>query len=132
MFSNRMTSIIHVFISVGIKKGVVAVPSRFTVDTKNAGPGDLSVAVEGPSKVDIDCVDNGDGTCEVTYVPVEAGSSFFISSSFIYARDSIFGFSSNLIANCCFVRTNIKNTDSGILTWDELSKVEKVELKGLA
>ncbi|XP_066922248.1 filamin-A-like isoform X11 [Clytia hemisphaerica] len=57
----------------GIKKGVVAVPSRFTVDTKNAGPGDLSVAVEGPSKVDIDCVDNGDGTCEVTYVPVEAG-----------------------------------------------------------
>ncbi|XP_057297037.1 filamin-B-like isoform X3 [Hydractinia symbiolongicarpus] len=57
----------------GIKKGVVAVPSRFTVDTKNAGPGDLSVAVEGPSKVDIECVDNGDGTCEVTYVPVEAG-----------------------------------------------------------
>ena len=60
----------------GIKKGVVAVPSRFTVDTKNAGPGDLSVAVEGPSKVDIDCVDNGDGTCEVTYVPVEAGLCF--------------------------------------------------------
>lgn len=60
----------------GIKKGVVAVPSRFTVDTKNAGPGDLSVAVEGPSKVDIDCVDNGDGTCEVTYVPVEAGLFF--------------------------------------------------------
>lgn len=56
-----------------MKKGVVAVPSRFTVDTKNAGPGDLSVAVEGPSKVDIECVDNGDGTCEVTYVPVEPG-----------------------------------------------------------
>lgn len=51
-------------------------PSRFTVDTKNAGPGDLSVAVEGPSKVDIDCVDNGDGTCDVTYVPVEPGESF--------------------------------------------------------
>lgn len=56
-----------------MKKGVVAVPSRFTVDTKNAGPGDLSVAVEGPSKVDIECIDNGDGTCEVTYVPVEPG-----------------------------------------------------------
>ena len=67
--------------SIGIKKGVVAVPSRFTVDTKNAGPGDLSVAVEGPSKVDIDCVDNGDGTCEVTYVPVEAGSFFCICFS---------------------------------------------------
>ena len=63
----------------GIKKGVVAVPARFTVDTKNAGPGDLSVAVEGPSKVDIDCVDNGDGTCEVTYVPVEPGMDYFIS-----------------------------------------------------
>ena len=35
------------------------------------------MAVEGPSKVDIDCVDNGDGTCEVTYVPVEAGMLFF-------------------------------------------------------
>ena len=61
----------------GIKKGVVAVPSRFIVDTKNAGPGDLSVAVEGPSKVDIECIDNHDGTCEVTYVPVEAGIKTF-------------------------------------------------------
>ena len=68
---------LHSIHFLGIKKGVVAVPSRFTVDTKNAGPGDLSVAVEGPSKVDIDCVDNGDGTCEVTYVPVEAGMLFF-------------------------------------------------------
>ena len=65
------------YVILGIKKGVVAVPSRFTVDTKNAGPGDLSVAVEGPSKVDIECVDNGDGTCEVTYVPVEAGKMNF-------------------------------------------------------
>ena len=69
----------------GIKKGIVAIPSRFTVDTKNAGPGDLSVAVEGPSKVDIECIDNGDGTCEVTYVPVEPGNSlasFFTSRLF--------------------------------------------------
>ncbi|XP_065679926.1 filamin-B isoform X2 [Hydra vulgaris] len=57
----------------GTKKGIVAVPARFTIDTKNAGPGDLSVAVEGPSKADIECVDNHDGTCEVTYIPVEEG-----------------------------------------------------------
>ena len=62
----------------GIKKGIVAVPSRITVDKKNTGPGDLSVAVEGPSKVDIDCLDSGDGTCEVTNVPFEPGTILLV------------------------------------------------------
>lgn len=35
--------------------------------------GGLSVAVEGPSRADITCQDNKDGTCSVTYLPVLPG-----------------------------------------------------------
>lgn len=36
-------------------------------------PGGLSLAIEGPSKADISCVDNQDGTCTVSYLPVLPG-----------------------------------------------------------
>lgn len=35
--------------------------------------GGLSLAVEGPSKAEIQCVDNKDGTCSVTYMPTTPG-----------------------------------------------------------
>lgn len=35
--------------------------------------GGLSLAVEGPSKAEINCKDNGDGTCKVTYLPTVPG-----------------------------------------------------------
>ena len=38
-----------------------------------ASPGGLSLAIEGPSKADISCVDNQDGTCTVSYLPVLPG-----------------------------------------------------------
>ena len=31
------------------------------------------MAVEGPSKAEMKCVDNGDGTCGVSYVPTVPG-----------------------------------------------------------
>ena len=31
------------------------------------------MAVEGPSKAEINCVDNKDGTCSVTYLPTATG-----------------------------------------------------------
>lgn len=46
---------------------------RFTVITRDAGPGGLAVAVEGPAKAEIQCHDNGDGSCDITWFPVEAG-----------------------------------------------------------
>lgn len=52
-------------------------PCDFTVVTKDAGPGGLSLAVEGPSKAEIQCVDNGDGSCSVSYVPKEPGTFCF-------------------------------------------------------
>lgn len=60
------------FIS-GLKKGYVNKPNAFVIDTRGAGPGDLSLAVEGPSKVDVECIDNGDGTVTATYIPREPG-----------------------------------------------------------
>ena len=35
--------------------------------------GGLSLAVEGPSKTEIKCVDNQDGTCTVSYMPTVPG-----------------------------------------------------------
>lgn len=38
------------------------------------GYGGLSLSIEGPSKADIDCQDNEDGSCRVTYRPTEPGN----------------------------------------------------------
>ena len=38
------------------------------------GFGGLSLSVEGPSKADIQCDDNTDGTCQVKYTPTEPGN----------------------------------------------------------
>lgn len=35
--------------------------------------GGLDLAIEGPSKAEINCVDNKDGTCTVTYLPTIPG-----------------------------------------------------------
>lgn len=37
------------------------------------GIGGLDLAVEGPSKAEIGCIDNKDGTCTVTYLPTLPG-----------------------------------------------------------
>ncbi|XP_058717511.1 filamin-A isoform X1 [Poecile atricapillus] len=57
----------------GLSHGTVNRPATFTVNTKDAGEGGLSLAVEGPSKAEISCQDNGDGTCSVSYLPVLPG-----------------------------------------------------------
>ena len=48
-------------------------PAEFTVETKGAGAGGLSLAIEGPSEAKLTCKDHGDGTCSVKYTPVEPG-----------------------------------------------------------
>ena len=47
--------------------------SEFTVNTRDAGYGGLGLSIEGPSKAEINCVDNEDGTCTVDFVPTEPG-----------------------------------------------------------
>ncbi|CAB1413283.1 unnamed protein product [Pleuronectes platessa] len=57
----------------GLSHGTVNRPSTFTIVTKDAGEGGLSLAVEGPSKAEISCKDNKDGTCTVSYLPTAPG-----------------------------------------------------------
>ena len=56
-----------------LREGRTQQDNTFTVDTKNAGYGGLSLSVEGPSKAEIKCKDNEDGTLEVSYKPTEPG-----------------------------------------------------------
>ncbi|XP_059218761.1 filamin-A isoform X3 [Stomoxys calcitrans] len=57
----------------GLEKGLVGQPAEFMIDTRGAGQGGLGVTVEGPCEAAINCRDNGDGTCNVAYLPTEAG-----------------------------------------------------------
>uniref|UniRef100_A0A8C6YY22 Uncharacterized protein n=1 Tax=Nothoprocta perdicaria TaxID=30464 RepID=A0A8C6YY22_NOTPE len=57
----------------GLIHGTVNKPATFTVNTKDAGEGGLSLAVEGPSKAELSCTDNQDGSCSVSYLPVLPG-----------------------------------------------------------
>ncbi|MED6241044.1 hypothetical protein ATANTOWER_018906, partial [Ataeniobius toweri] len=57
----------------GLKGGLVTNPAEFTIDTKGAGTGGLGLTVEGPTEAKIECSDNGDGTCSVSYLPTEPG-----------------------------------------------------------
>ncbi|KAK1901828.1 hypothetical protein KUDE01_004793, partial [Dissostichus eleginoides] len=55
------------------KGGLVGNPAEFSIDTKGAGTGGLGLTVEGPTEAKIECSDNGDGTCSVSYLPTEPG-----------------------------------------------------------
>lgn len=57
----------------GLERGIVGMPAEFRIDTRGAGQGGLGVTVEGPCEAAINCRDNGDGTCNVAYLPTEVG-----------------------------------------------------------
>lgn len=57
----------------GISSGKTHVENNFVIDTRNAGYGGLSLSIEGPSKAEIKCLDQVDGTLSISYVPTEPG-----------------------------------------------------------
>ncbi|RXG52936.1 Filamin-A, partial [Armadillidium vulgare] len=57
----------------GYKQGKTQQENFFTIDTRDAGYGGLSLSIEGPSKADIKCKDNEDGTLTIGYKPTEPG-----------------------------------------------------------
>ena len=57
----------------GLSYGICGEPCEFRIVTKDAGTGGLAVAVEGPSKAEIQCRDNKNGTCDVVYYPTVPG-----------------------------------------------------------
>ncbi|XP_055906888.1 filamin-A isoform X5 [Eupeodes corollae] len=57
----------------GLEKGFTNKNNKFTVETKGAGTGGLSLAIEGPSEAKMSCIDNRDGSCDVEYVATDPG-----------------------------------------------------------
>lgn len=56
-----------------LEEGKTQVENTFSVDTRNAGHGGLSLSIEGPSKAEINCTDKLDGTLNISYKPTEPG-----------------------------------------------------------
>ncbi|KAL6482814.1 hypothetical protein MHYP_G00076860 [Metynnis hypsauchen] len=57
----------------GLRGGLLGQFAEFTIDTREAGSGRLTVTMEGPCQVTLQCMDNEDGTCAVFYLPAEHG-----------------------------------------------------------
>lgn len=57
----------------GLEKGVLNKLNNFVIETKGAGTGGLSLAIEGPSEAKMTCKDNRDGSCNVEYIPTNSG-----------------------------------------------------------
>ena len=57
----------------GLERGIQGQPSDFNVWTREAGHGSLAIAVEGPSKAEVEFKDRKDGSCHVSYVVEEPG-----------------------------------------------------------
>ena len=57
----------------GLEKGFVNQNNEFKIETKGAGEGGLGLIIEGPSETQIEYKDNGDGSCDVTYLPPDSG-----------------------------------------------------------
>lgn len=53
-----------------------------------SGYGGLSLSIEGPSKAEIECRDNYDGTCQVSYTPNEPGT-YMVNIK--YANEHVLG-----------------------------------------
>uniref|UniRef100_W8AXR0 Filamin-A n=2 Tax=Ceratitis capitata TaxID=7213 RepID=W8AXR0_CERCA len=57
----------------GLDKGLTNQQNKFTVETRGAGNGGLSLAIEGPSEAKMTCTDNRDGSCDVDYIATDPG-----------------------------------------------------------
>jgi len=56
-----------------VDTGDLSIEDEFNIYTREAGAGGLSIAVEGPSKAEVDFEDRKDGSCGVTYSVTEPG-----------------------------------------------------------
>lgn len=64
--------------------------AEFSIWTREAGAGGLSIAVEGPSKAEITFEDRKDGSCGVSYIVKEPGKPFSCPSNAEVASEVVF------------------------------------------
>ena len=72
----------HICITINVSSNVSFSDKKahFFVNTANAGSGSLNVAIDGPSKVNMNCHETEDGY-EFTYIATEPGN-YLISITF--------------------------------------------------
>ncbi|XP_072482139.1 filamin-A isoform X2 [Notamacropus eugenii] len=95
----------------GLKGGSAGSPAPFTIDTKGAGTGGLGLTVEGPCEAKIECLDNGDGTCSVSYLPTEPGD---YNINILFADAHIPGSPFKAHVAPCFDPSKVKCSGSGL------------------
>ncbi|KAJ3597175.1 hypothetical protein NHX12_003575 [Muraenolepis orangiensis] len=112
----------------GLSYGMVNRAATFTVVTKNAGEGGLSLAVEGPSKAEITCKDNKDGTCTVSYLPTVPGDYSIIVK---FDNKHIAGspFTAKIAGDDAITRTSQLNVGSAA---DVSLKITETDLSSLS
>lgn len=64
---------LHAAYGQGLTRGISGDPCKFTISTGGLGSAKLNVSVEGPSKSQVNCTDNKDGTITVNYLPLVPG-----------------------------------------------------------
>lgn len=60
-------------VGAGLETARVNHPAEFVIYSREAGAGGLTIAIEGPSKAEIDFQDRRDGSCLVSYRVAESG-----------------------------------------------------------
>ncbi|XP_078797755.1 filamin-C isoform X9 [Oryzias latipes] len=102
----------------GLQGGVVGKPAPFAIDTKGAGTGGLGLTVEGPCEAKIECQDNGDGSCSVSYFPTEPGE---YAINILFADQNIPGSPFKAVVQSLFDPSQVTAQGSGL----ERSKVHE-------
>lgn len=57
----------------GLISGITGSVCGFDIETRDAGLGGLTLAIEGPAETKLKCIDNKNGSCSVQYIPTEPG-----------------------------------------------------------
>lgn len=93
-------------------------PAPFAIDTKGAGTGGLGLTVEGPCEAKIECQDNGDGSCSVSYLPTEPGE---YAINILFAEQHVPGSPFKAVVQSVFDPSKVKASGPGL----ERGKVNK-------
>lgn len=109
-----------------------AMSDDFTVYTHEAGAGALSIAMEGPSKANIDFKDNKDGTCDVAYTCAEPGArSLFACDDVYVCSEHVVHTNASATKQCKQLKTVRQTCEIGVRICD-MKRVANVRLLCIA